>query len=54
MNDIFVREDIAKPENRVNLALFHLQMDDKFHNLVYQQQLSFIQQKTYLVIAPIL
>lgn len=31
MNDIFVREDIAKPENRVNLALFHLQMDDTFH-----------------------
>ena len=31
MKDIFVREDIAKPENRVNLALFHLQMDDVFH-----------------------
>jgi len=31
MEDIFVREDIAKPENRVNLALFHFQMDDSFH-----------------------
>ena len=31
MEDIFVREDIAKPENRVNLALFHLQMDNNFH-----------------------
>ncbi len=31
MKDIFVREDIAKPENRVNLALFHLQMDEGFH-----------------------
>lgn len=31
MNDVFVREDIAKPENRLNLALFHLQMDDNFH-----------------------
>ncbi len=31
MEDIFVREDIAKPENRVNLALFHLQMDEGFH-----------------------
>ncbi len=31
MIDIFVREDIAKPENRVNLALFHLQMDNTFH-----------------------
>ena len=31
MKDIFVREDIAKPENRVNLAIFHLQMDDNFH-----------------------
>lgn len=31
MKDIFVREDIAKPENRLNLALFHLQMDEGFH-----------------------
>lgn len=31
MKDIFVREDIAKPENRVNLALFHLQMNEDFH-----------------------
>lgn len=31
MKDIFVREDIAKPENRVNLALFHFQMEDDFH-----------------------
>jgi hypothetical protein len=32
MLDIFVREDIAKPENRVNLAIFHLQMIEEFHN----------------------
>lgn len=32
MKDIFVREDIAKPENRVNLALFHLQMNEAFHH----------------------
>lgn len=31
MNDIFVREDIAKPENRINLAIFHLQMIEEFH-----------------------
>lgn len=31
MNDIFVNEDISKPENRLNLALFHLQMDIDFH-----------------------
>ncbi len=31
MDDIFVNEDISKPENRVNLALFHLQIDDNFH-----------------------
>lgn len=31
MKDIFVKEDIAKHENRVNLALFHLQMDEDFH-----------------------
>ncbi|MFZ2724759.1 MAG: hypothetical protein WAX77_00735 [Methylococcaceae bacterium] len=30
-DDIFVNEDISKPENRVNLALFHLQMNDVFH-----------------------
>lgn len=29
--NIFVNEDISKPENRLNLALFHLQMDDAFH-----------------------
>lgn len=32
MNDIFVNEDISKPENRVNLALFHLQMIPEFHD----------------------
>src|ERR1035437_2697810 len=32
MHNIFVKEDIAKPENRVNLAIFHLQMVDEFHN----------------------
>jgi len=32
MKDIFVREDIAKPENRINLAIFHLQMNERFHN----------------------
>lgn len=32
MEDIFVREDIAKPENRINLALFHLQMNEIFHS----------------------
>ncbi len=32
MKDIFVNEDISKPENRVNLALFHLQMVNDFHN----------------------
>ncbi len=31
MKDIFVNEDISKPENRVNLALFHLQMVNNFH-----------------------
>jgi hypothetical protein len=31
MKDIFVKEDIAKPENRINLALFHIQMDEGFH-----------------------
>jgi hypothetical protein len=31
MKDIFVKEDISKPENRVNLALFHLQADENFH-----------------------
>lgn len=31
MNDIFVSEDISKPENRLNLALFHLQMYEEFH-----------------------
>lgn len=31
MKDIFVREDIAKPENRINLAIFHLQMNESFH-----------------------
>lgn len=30
MDDIFVREDISKPENRVNLAIFHLLMIDEF------------------------
>jgi len=30
-DEIFVNEDISKPENRLNLALFHLQMDDEFH-----------------------
>ncbi len=30
--NIFVKEDISKPENRINLALFHLQMFDVFHN----------------------
>lgn len=29
---IFSREDISKPENRCNLALFHLQMWDQFHD----------------------
>ena len=28
---IFSQEDISKPENRCNLALFHLQMWDQFH-----------------------
>lgn len=32
MDDIFVNEDISKPENRVNLALFHFQMNNEFHN----------------------
>jgi hypothetical protein len=32
MHNIFVKEDIAKPENRVNLAIFHLQMISEFHN----------------------
>lgn len=30
-NDIFVNEDISKPENRMNLAIFHLQMLQEFH-----------------------
>lgn len=30
-DNIFVNEDISKPENRVNLTLFHLQMDESFH-----------------------
>jgi hypothetical protein len=29
---IFSQEDISKPENRCNLALFHLQMWDQFHD----------------------
>ncbi len=31
-DNIFVNEDISKPENRINLAIFHLQMDSDFHN----------------------
>ena len=31
-NDIFVNEDISKPENRINLAIFHLQMVPEFHH----------------------
>lgn len=30
-NDIFVSEDISKPENRVNLAIFALQIYEPFH-----------------------
>jgi hypothetical protein len=29
---IFVNEDISSPENRINLAIFHLQMDKDFHD----------------------
>jgi hypothetical protein len=37
MDDMFVNEDISKPENRVNLALFHLQMNDDFHKWFCEQ-----------------
>ena len=37
MENIFVREDIAKPENRFNLALFHLQIDEDFHKWFCQK-----------------
>lgn len=32
INDMFVKEDISKPENRINLAIFHLQMYENFHD----------------------
>ncbi len=37
MDDMFVNEDISKHENRVNLALFHLQMNDDFHKWFCEQ-----------------
>lgn len=30
-DSLFVNEDISKPENRLNLAIFHLQMNFDFH-----------------------
>lgn len=36
-DDIFVNEDISKPENRINLALFHLQMNSDFHNWFFNK-----------------
>jgi len=30
MDDLFVNEDISKPENRINLAIFHLLMINEF------------------------
>lgn len=38
-DDIFVNEDISKPENRINLALFHLQMNSNFHNWFFNKLL---------------
>ncbi|MBE2280783.1 MAG: hypothetical protein IAE91_10355 [Ignavibacteriaceae bacterium] len=31
-SEIFTNEDISKPENRLNLAIFHLQMYQPFHD----------------------
>lgn len=31
-SEIFTNEDISKPENRLNLAIFHLQMHQPFHD----------------------
>jgi len=35
MIDMFVKEDISKPENRINLAIFHLLMLDEFREWFY-------------------
>lgn len=35
MSDLFVREDISKPENRINLTMFHLLMIDDFRDWFY-------------------
>jgi len=37
MIDMFVREDISKPENRINLAIFHLLMIDEFREWVFNK-----------------
>jgi len=37
MNDMFVREDISKPENRINLAIFHLLMIDEFREWIFNK-----------------
>jgi len=37
MEDLFVREDISKPENRINLAIFHLMMVDEFREWFYRK-----------------
>lgn len=36
-DDIFVSEDISKPENRINLAIFNLQIYNPFHNWFFKK-----------------
>ena len=34
MEDIYIKEDTGKPENRVNLSLFHVLMNNDFRNFI--------------------